>query len=164
MMGLRATARRVTWISLSALALVTTPAMAQMGGGLGGGYGGLGGGYGGVGGGYGGFGSGYGGFGSGFGSAMGSGFGTGFGMGSNPAVGFGGLGSWGPRYGMPGSGYGYGGYGAGYPRRNYSSAYTSPVTSGGYLTNQKYQPGDGYIYPLYYNPTTRTYYYYPVAR
>ena len=42
--------------------------------------------------------------------------------------------------------------------------YTTPATSQPYLTNQTYEPGDGYRYPLYYNPATGTYFYYPVAR
>ena len=33
-----------------------------------------------------------------------------------------------------------------------------------YLTTQTYEPGDGYRYPLYYNPATASYFYYPVAR
>jgi len=33
-----------------------------------------------------------------------------------------------------------------------------------YLTTQTYQPGDGYSYPLYYNPATGGYFYYPAAR
>jgi hypothetical protein len=33
-----------------------------------------------------------------------------------------------------------------------------------YRTNRYYAPGDGYRYPLYYNPATRTYFYYPVQR
>jgi hypothetical protein len=36
------------------------------------------------------------------------------------------------------------------------------ATARPYQTNQFYQPGDGYRYPLYYNPATRTYFYYPV--
>jgi hypothetical protein len=80
----------------------------------------------------------------------------------------------GPAYGGYGGRYSsYGtGYGAGrYAPTHYSSAYSTPATSynapatsGGYRTNQTYQPGDGYVYPLYYNPATRSYYYYPVAR
>jgi hypothetical protein len=87
----------------------------------------------------------------------------------------GGLGYW-PYYGGYGNGYGYGYpytgyYGATYPGYTYSSgysypptAYTTADTSGPYLTNQTYEPGDGYRYPLYYNPATGTYFYYPVSR
>jgi hypothetical protein len=32
------------------------------------------------------------------------------------------------------------------------------------MTDQFYEPGDGYRYPLYYNPATGTYFYYPVRR
>lgn len=65
-----------------------------------------------------------------------------------------------------GNGYGYGGYA---PRTyGYSSGYaTAPVmttSAAPYLTSQTYEPGDGYRYQLYYNPATRTYFYYPVAR
>jgi hypothetical protein len=66
------------------------------------------------------------------------------------------------------SGYGY--YGA-YPNTTYSSNYyvtPSPIVTqvpqAPYLTNQTYEPGDGYRYPLYYNPATGTYFYYPVTR
>ena len=31
-----------------------------------------------------------------------------------------------------------------------------------YLTNRTYEPGDGYRYPLYYNPATGTCFYYPI--
>lgn len=33
-----------------------------------------------------------------------------------------------------------------------------------YPTNQFYEPGDGYRYPLYYDPGTRSYVYYPAPR
>lgn len=33
-----------------------------------------------------------------------------------------------------------------------------------YLTTRTYEPGDGYRYPLYYNPARGTYFYYPVGR
>jgi hypothetical protein len=33
-----------------------------------------------------------------------------------------------------------------------------------YQSNRCYQPGDGYRYPLYYDPATRTYFYYPARR
>jgi hypothetical protein len=95
--------------------------------------------------------------------------------------GYGGFGYW-PYYGLGYGygGYGYGGYGYGYPYGGYyssyspsyyySSAYSYPTTaatstsSAPYLTNQTYEPGDGYRYPLYYNPATGTYFYYPVRR
>jgi hypothetical protein len=44
-------------------------------------------------------------------------------------------------------------------RRTYPTAGAAP-----YLTSQTYEPGDGYRYPLYYNPATGSYLYYPVAR
>ena len=37
-----------------------------------------------------------------------------------------------------------------------------PAPTAPYLTRFSYEPGDGYRYPLYYNPATRGYYYYPV--
>ena len=74
-------------------------------------------------------------------------------------------------YGYRGSygyGYGTGYYGYSYPTYTYSSGYsyapTTYVTQAPYLTSQTYEPGDGYRYPLYYNPATGTYIYYPVAR
>jgi hypothetical protein len=36
------------------------------------------------------------------------------------------------------------------------------VPSQPYLTGRTYEPGDGYRYPVYYNPATRSYIYYPV--
>jgi hypothetical protein len=33
-----------------------------------------------------------------------------------------------------------------------------------WITNRHYEPGDGYCYPLYYNPETRMYFYGPVRR
>jgi hypothetical protein len=33
-----------------------------------------------------------------------------------------------------------------------------------YLTDRFYEPGDGYRYPLYYNPASGIYFYYPVHR
>ncbi len=33
-----------------------------------------------------------------------------------------------------------------------------------YLTNRYHEPGDGYRYPLYYDPVGRRYIYYPVRR
>lgn len=54
---------------------------------------------------------------------------------------------------------------------DYASGYASaplysaaPVPSTPYLTTRFYEPGDGYRYPLYYNPSTRSYFYYPVKR
>lgn len=79
--------------------------------------------------------------------------------------------------GAPGSppAYGYGGFlGRGrFTTRSYSSNYAppasprtpaaeSPAAAGPYLTTQFYEPGDGYRYALYYNPATRSYFYYPV--
>jgi hypothetical protein len=53
--------------------------------------------------------------------------------------------------------------------RFYRSGYsgdTAPRTTGPvaapYRTNRTYEPGDGYRYPLYFNPATGTYFYYPV--
>ena len=52
----------------------------------------------------------------------------------------------------------------------YSSSSTRRSRLGGsrgsvpYQTNQTYEPGDGYRYPLYYNPESGTYFYYPHAR
>jgi hypothetical protein len=40
----------------------------------------------------------------------------------------------------------------------------APVARAPYFTGQYHKPGDGYRYPLYYNPSTRGYVYYPVAR
>ena len=83
--------------------------------------------------------------------------------------GYGGIGYW-PYFGGYGSSYsGY--YGGAYPGYTYSSGYasppvtyTTPTPSQPYLTDQTYEPGDGYRYPLYYNPATGAYFYYPVAR
>jgi hypothetical protein len=42
---------------------------------------------------------------------------------------------------------------------------TDPLSGAApYLTNQTYEPGNGYRYPLYYNPATGSYFYYPVAQ
>ena len=78
-----------------------------------------------------------------------------------------------PSYYGGGYGYGYGypySYGYSYPYY-YSSGYYYPSTTAAtqpasqpYLTNQTYEPGDGYRYPLYYDPATGTYFYYPVRR
>lgn len=51
--------------------------------------------------------------------------------------------------------------------RGYSSApmrYSTIGASRPYLTNRFYEPGDGYRYPVYYNPANGTYFYYPVRR
>ncbi len=50
--------------------------------------------------------------------------------------------------------------------RGYYAASTVPVQPAAppYLTGQFYSPGNGYRYPLYYNPVTRAYYYYPAVR
>ncbi|MBV8232909.1 MAG: hypothetical protein JO329_23250 [Planctomycetaceae bacterium] len=82
---------------------------------------------------------------------------------TGPAPGGGG----GAGYGYPSSGY----YGYEYPYATYSSGYsyapttnTTQATSAPYLTGRYYEPGDGYRYPLYYNPATGGYVYYPVRR
>jgi len=95
----------------------------------------------------------------------------GFGAGLGPTIQ--GLG-YGP---FPTSPFGYGfGYGnpdlmAASPSRafSYSRGYSSapapaPPRTAPYPTNQFYEPGDGYRYPLYYDPVGRTYLYYPVGR
>jgi hypothetical protein len=62
------------------------------------------------------------------------------------------------------SGYDHGGYGSPYYVSNeYAPAPTPTTTAAPYPTNQTYEPGDGYSYPLYYNPATGGYVYYPVA-
>lgn len=77
-----------------------------------------------------------------------------------------------------GYGNGYGnpdllGAGAFSYSRGYSSAPSPPPsvtapapapTASPYPTGQFYEPGDGYRYPLYYDPVGRTYLYYPVGR
>jgi hypothetical protein len=62
-------------------------------------------------------------------------------------------------------------YGYSYPYSTYSSGYssapttnTTQTTSAPYQTDRYYEPGDGYRYPLYYNPATGGYVYYPVRR
>jgi hypothetical protein len=86
-----------------------------------------------------------------------------------------GLGGYGAGKGI---GYGYGGYGDGYGSgigygtpagfgNNKGHALTSrarQASGAPYLTSQTYEPGDGYRYPLYYNPATNQYTYYPKAR
>jgi len=137
---------------------------------------------GGGGGGHGGGGGGHGGGGHGVGGHMGGGgyhgggyHGGGYHGGGGFYGGFGGLGFGGLGYGLGGLGYGgYGGYGYGgnggywsaYPNYTYSNDYSpAPTTAAApYLTDQTYEPGDGYRYPLYYNPATASYFYYPVAR
>jgi hypothetical protein len=39
-----------------------------------------------------------------------------------------------------------------------------PALSGPYPTNQYCEPGDDRRYPLYYNPATNAYFYYPASR
>ena len=58
-----------------------------------------------------------------------------------------------------------------YPYATYASGYSyaptttpTPTTAAPYLTGRYYEPGDGYRYPLYYNPATGGYVYYPVRR
>ena len=68
-------------------------------------------------------------------------------------------------YGYYYPGYGYSGYY--YPDYGYYSYVPTTSTAIGaapYLTNQTYEPGDGYRYPLYFNPVTGSYFYYPVLR
>ncbi|WP_435018063.1 hypothetical protein TA3x_000007 [Tundrisphaera sp. TA3] len=83
-----------------------------------------------------------------------------------------GLGLGGYGYGN-GFGYGYGnGFGYGLsPNFGYSSGYaTAPAipaaqpASAPYPTGQTYEPGDGYSYPVYYDPATGRTIYYPAAR
>jgi hypothetical protein len=65
-----------------------------------------------------------------------------------------------------GAQWGYNWYGYDYdsPRNRATTPRAASVASTPYLTGQFYEPGDGYRYPLYYNPGTHTYYYYPVQR
>ncbi len=155
--------RGMRWFfaAMTALALTVSPAQAQLGGGYGGGYGG----FGGLGGGYGG--SGISGFGAPFQGLDTYGISSGIGLGRGNSYGYGNLGS-GRSYGNSGYGMGSSGYGL---RNNYSSGYNSApsstvpaTTAAPYLTKHTYVPGDGYRYPLYYNPATAGYFYYPVAR
>jgi opacity protein-like surface antigen len=57
------------------------------------------------------------------------------------------------------------------PPRYYTRGYSStpmpdwvPAPPAPYLTNRCYEPGDGYRYPLYYDPSTRSFFYYPARR
>jgi hypothetical protein len=157
------------------LACAASPAFAQGGYG-GGGLDGLG------------FGLGHGGY--GLAGLAGSGFGDpGYGgYGGFGGIGVGGLGHHGAHLGRyslnPYSGYG--GPGTLVPHYTYSGPYATlppdstvpylldlytgrrsvmpPTTAAPYLTGRTYEPGDGYRYPLYYNPATAGYVYYPVAR
>jgi hypothetical protein len=93
------------------------------------------------------------------------GAGLGYGLGS---YGYGGYGGYG--YGYPSSGYGYSGYGSYYPNYSYSSAYSNPGSMYGtqtgsapYQTGQTYQAPDGRVYPLYYDPASGQYIYYPTS-
>jgi hypothetical protein len=73
-----------------------------------------------------------------------------------------------------GAQWGYSGYANDYdsPRSHanrFSDSFTTPlrtvsVGSTPYLTGQHHEPGDGYRYPIYYNPGTHTYFYYPIQR
>jgi hypothetical protein len=108
-------------------------------------------------------GNGYGLFGLGLGAGLGS-YGRGVGgYGKGLGYGYGGYGN------GSGSGYGYG-VGPSLGTGNSSSGSRGPVpavnqtASTPYLTSQTHEPGDGYRYPLYYNPANGQYFYYPVAR
>jgi hypothetical protein len=64
--------------------------------------------------------------------------------------------------------YYYPRYSAASPTVEYSRSYASTPTtitaqspSGLTLTNQWYEPGDGWRYPLYFSSSTRTLYYFP---
>ena len=142
----------------SAALIVSAPQAMAKGGGGGGGHGG-----GGHGGGHGGHGGGHGG---GHYGGRGGSYHPTYHRGTyyNGGTSLGGL-----YYNNYGYGYGYGSgyYGSSYyyPSTYYSSGYTTTTpTSGSYLTTQTYEPGDGYRYPLYYNPATGTYFYYPVTK
>jgi len=50
------------------------------------------------------------------------------------------------------------------PSVTYSGRYSWARAAAPYLTTRTYVPGDGYRYPLYYNPATAAYFYYPVPR
>jgi hypothetical protein len=165
-----------SWIAVLALILVSftiSPAFAGRGGGGAGGRGGFG-----AGGGYrGGFGAG-GGYrgGGGWGGYRGGYYGGygGFGVvGYSPYLGYG-YGGYGGYGGNGGYGYAYADpsyAGASYPSFTYSSGYsitpaeyTFPAATTPYLTSHTYEPGDGYRYPLYYNPTSGQHIYYPVTK
>ena len=75
-------------------------------------------------------------------------------------VGYGGYGGYGGYYG----GYGgyYGGYGSSYGYSYPGSASCTTAAPRYTWTNQTYEPGDGFRYPLaIHNPVTRSYFYYP---
>lgn len=179
------------WKAAAALvtACVISPALAQQGDGFtdggmrlggsgnygGGGLDGLG------------FGLGYGGY--GLGGLAGSGLGNpGYGgYGGFGGLGVGGMGSNGAHLGRYNLNYysGYGGPGSILPHYSYSGPYATlppnfpvphlvgqysgryssppPTSAAPYPTNQTFEPGDGYRYPLYYNPVTAGYFYYSVA-
>jgi hypothetical protein len=109
-------------------------------------------------------GNGYGLFGLGLGAGLGN-FGRGVGgYGSGVGYGYGGYGN------GYGSGYGYGtpaGFGTNGNRQpvgRSSPTVLNQTSSAPYLTTGTYEPGDGYRYPVYYNPATGQYGYYPVVR
>ena len=92
-----------------------------------------------------------------------------------PYGGYGGYGGF-AGYGEYGFGYGYGttdpSYtGTSYPSFTYTSGYTvtpavytTQAAAAPYLTSKTYEPGDGYRYPLYYDPTSGQHMYYPAAK
>ena len=151
---------KATALALVGMALTLTPAYAGHGGGHGGGGHMGGGGHHGGGAHYGGGGH----YGGGAHYGGGGHYGGGAHYGGGYGLGYGGLGFGGLGYGLGYGGLGYSGYG-GYGNYGYSSGYSSgPVVNAGapYLTNQTYQAPDGNVYPLYYNPATRSYFYYPI--
>lgn len=156
---------KITALALILVSLTISPSFAGRGGG---GRGGFGGGYRGSAG-WGGYRGGWGGYRGGYYGGYG-GFG---GVGFFPYLGYG--------YGGYGGYSGYGGYGYGstdpsysgtsYPSFTYSSGYTvtpavytTQSAAAPYLTSQTYEPGDGYRYPLYYDPTSGQHMYYAAAR
>jgi len=155
---------KTSWITALALILVSltiSPAFAGRGGGGRGGFGGGGGGYHG-GGGWGGYRGGWGGYRGGYGGFGGVGFFPYLGYGYG---GYGGYGEYGDGYTDPSY------YAAASPSYTYSNGYSGAPTvdasqtgSASYLTSQTYEPGDGYRYPLYFNPSSGQYLYYPVAK
>ena len=72
------------------------------------------------------------------------------------------------RFSRPGAASG--GRSGGWGRRRTAGSAAAPeatrpvMASAPYLTSQTYEPGDGWRYPLYCNPATGGYFYYPVAR
>ena len=112
-----------------------------------------------------------------YGGNRGYGYGVNRGYGGYGNGGYG-LGLFGLGYGGLGyGGYGYGGYGNGYgygqrlrqwqmAHADTPSGYSYPpqTSAAPYFTGQYYEPGDGFRYPVYYNPATGQNIYYPVAR